>query len=204
MAKIVAPNSDYNGQIGDVVFQDGVAETDNQAVISYCRTAGYEVDGRTNNPDALPQAQVDSSKTHQALGTPLRDAAVDQKPGDFLPPVNAGQADPHGPEVVSPEIHGSEGPVPIVPGLVSSDPAEQEAREMQAASLALVDQLPAGDVTEQLVASDPQTDEPETEQPAGNASQADWADWVIATHPDLDEAQVRATKRDDLRETYGN
>lgn len=35
------------------------------------------------------------------IGTPIRDAATDPRPGDHLPPVNAGQADPHGPHVVS-------------------------------------------------------------------------------------------------------
>jgi hypothetical protein len=39
--------------------------------------------------------------------------------------------------------------------------------------------------------------------PAGNASQADWAEWVITTHPDLDADEVRAMKRDQLREQYG-
>jgi hypothetical protein len=34
-------------------------------------------------------------------GTPIRDAAVDPRPGDHHPPVNAGLADPHGPLVVS-------------------------------------------------------------------------------------------------------
>jgi hypothetical protein len=31
----------------------------------------------------------------------IRDAAVDPRPEDFLPPTNAGQANPHGPEVVA-------------------------------------------------------------------------------------------------------
>lgn len=39
------------------------------------------------------------------VGTPLRDAAVDPRPGDFLPPTNAGEpgpeGNPHGPSVVS-------------------------------------------------------------------------------------------------------
>ncbi|MFI6332921.1 hypothetical protein ACIBBG_32020 [Micromonospora chersina] len=39
--------------------------------------------------------------------------------------------------------------------------------------------------------------------PAGNASQEDWADWVIAANPGVDEAEVRAMKRDDLRGKYG-
>ena len=39
--------------------------------------------------------------------------------------------------------------------------------------------------------------------PAGNASQADWADWVLANVEGVDEATVRAMKRDELREQYG-
>lgn len=66
-------------------------------------------------------------------GTTLRDAAVDPRPTDFLPPTNAGLAgeagNPHGPNVVSPEIHGVEGNRPVLAGLVSSDPAVQEADE---------------------------------------------------------------------------
>jgi hypothetical protein len=197
MAKIVAPNRAYNGQIGDVVFRDGIAETDNQAIIAYCREAGYEVDGTTDNPAALPQVQVDSSRTHDQLGTPLRDAAVDPQPGDFLPPVNAGQADPHGPQVVSPEIHASPGPTPIVPGPVLDDPAGQQARESAAAEQTLIEQKPVGDVVQALAEDSPA-------EPAGNAGQAAWADWVIATHPELDPESVRAMKRDDLRETYGS
>ena len=44
----------------------------------------------------------------QQLGTKLRDASVDPRPGDFLGPINAGVAgpegNPHGPNVVNP--HG--------------------------------------------------------------------------------------------------
>lgn len=39
------------------------------------------------------------------IGTPVRDAAVDPRPGDYLAPVNAGRpgqdGNPHGPHVVS-------------------------------------------------------------------------------------------------------
>jgi hypothetical protein len=38
------------------------------------------------------------------VGTPLRDAAVDPRPGDFVSPINAGQHDPHGAEVVAIEV----------------------------------------------------------------------------------------------------
>ena len=54
------------------------------------------------------------------VGSPLRDAAVDPKPWDFLPPTNAGEADPHGPLVVAPGIHGV-GPKPIRGGEVFVD-----------------------------------------------------------------------------------
>lgn len=41
-------------------------------------------------------------------GTRIRDAAVDPLPTDFLPPTNAGEADPHGPEVIAIEVDTAE------------------------------------------------------------------------------------------------
>lgn len=71
----------------------------------------------------------------EQIGTRLRDAAVDPRPDDFLPPTNAGVegplGNPHGPTVVSPEIHGSESVRTIRPGLVSSTPATQSAQETE-------------------------------------------------------------------------
>lgn len=68
----------------------------------------------------------------EQIGTRLRDGAVDPRPGDFLGPSNAGAegdlGNPHGPHVVNPEIHGSAG---IRPGLVSDDPAQQDADERE-------------------------------------------------------------------------
>lgn len=73
------------------------------------------------------------------LGTPLRDAAVDPKPWDFLPPTNAGEADPHGPLVVSPGIHG-EGPKGIRPGdVLVHDTDAQEVAETDLAQAVLVE-----------------------------------------------------------------
>lgn len=66
-------------------------------------------------------------------GTPLRDAAVDPLPTDFLPPVNAGkvgeEGNPHGPNVYSPGIHAEQGIRPVRPGVVSDDPATQSTDE---------------------------------------------------------------------------
>lgn len=68
-------------------------------------------------------------------GTPLRDAAVDPEPRDYLPPTNAGEpgelGNPHGPSVVAPGIHGEQGVRPIRPGAVSGDPDVQEAAETE-------------------------------------------------------------------------
>lgn len=62
-----------------------------------------------------------------------RDGAVDPLPGDFLGPTNAGAAgqlgNPHGPSVVSPEVHASQGAHPVTPGPVSSTAATQDAAE---------------------------------------------------------------------------
>ena len=67
-------------------------------------------------------------------GTPLRDAAVDPLPTDYLPPLNAGkegeEGNPHGPNVIAPEIHASQGTRPVRPGVVSDDPATQSTEEL--------------------------------------------------------------------------
>ncbi|SCL16359.1 hypothetical protein GA0074692_6870 [Micromonospora pallida] len=218
MATIKAPNREYNGRIGDVVFRDGVAETDDQAVIQYCRGAGYEVDGTTDSPvEGTPEPADPRDVTEEQLGTRLRDAAVDPRETDFLPPVNAGQANPHGPDVVAPGIHAVAGPGPIVPGpvgrlertedggqVVITDTEEQQRRETTAAEQVFLERRDVPEVTAELGAEVGQPAGDRTpEPPAGNASQETWADWVIATRPDLDEAEVRAMKRDDLRATYG-
>lgn len=66
-------------------------------------------------------------------GTRLRDAAVDPRPTDFLPPTNAGlegeAGNPHGPNVISPQIHGDEAVHTIRPGLVAADTAVQSTEE---------------------------------------------------------------------------
>lgn len=84
--------------------------------------------------------------TPTQVGTRLRDAAVDPRPGDFLPPSNAGEpgelGNPHGPTVVAPGLHGDESGRSIRPGLVSNVPATQSTDEL-----------------EQLAADQPQTED---------------------------------------------
>lgn len=51
----------------------------------------------------MRDAQADPHHDDGAIriGTPLRDAAVDPRPGDHEAPTNAGTADPHGRDSVS-------------------------------------------------------------------------------------------------------
>lgn len=235
--KVYAPNGEYTtdklgsgfAAIGGVEFKDGVGEVDegNTAVLAYFRRKGYGIGKPARKPD---QAESPDPREVSNLrsGTPLRDAAVDPKPGDFLPPTNAGEANPHGPLVVAPQIHAAEqGPKPIVAGAVPADPADQEAKETaavkQAASGEPVDPttgVPAGEVlTNTVDAADPDaggpppkdlddgsTDEPaaadlgdEAEPPAKSAKKADWEAYAATQGYDPDEGLTK----DEMVDRYG-
>ena len=58
MAKITAPVEGFNGEVGGVQFSNGTADTDNAAVISYCRGAGYTVEAP--KPKRAPAPKPDS------------------------------------------------------------------------------------------------------------------------------------------------
>ncbi|MET7450679.1 hypothetical protein ABZT03_02060 [Streptomyces sp. NPDC005574] len=59
MATITAPVEGYSGAgVGGLMFEDGCAETDNPAVISYARRHGYTVEGDEDGPqDTKPPAR---------------------------------------------------------------------------------------------------------------------------------------------------
>lgn len=123
---------------------------------------------------------VDPRKvTTTLVGTPLRDAAVDPEDGDFLAPTNAGEANPHGPDVVNPELHASQGLRPVRPGDVP-EADEQDGNEK--------------DHTVELQATE------KVEQPAGNASRSDWFDYAVADghHPE----SLEEFTRDEIRDLY--
>ncbi|MET8765857.1 hypothetical protein [Streptomyces sp. NPDC004658] len=122
MARITTPVPGYSGQgPGNLHFNNGVAETDDEAIIAYCRGAGYGIDADPPEPEK-PQIPDPREVTTTVVGAPVRDAAVDPKPGDFRPPVNAGEANPHGPEVYAPGLPGG-GLQPTAPAA----PAEEQA-----------------------------------------------------------------------------
>ena len=70
------------------------------------------------------------------VGTPLRDAAVDPRDTDFLPPTNAGKpgqtGNPHGASVVSPGLHGDESIKILAAGEVNPDAKAQATAEKEA------------------------------------------------------------------------
>lgn len=152
MAKITAPApvttvTSY-GPIS-LDFADGVAEVDElpDALKAYLLGAGYTVDGEQITDPAPTELEVPDPRDlgDGYVGTRLRDAAVDPQPGDFLAPINAGEANPHGPDVVSPQIHASQGIRPVKPGDVHvDDPAAQEAAELEHLTAA-VDGTPIND-----------------------------------------------------------
>lgn len=144
MAKVEAPNKEYNGPgPGDVVFENGVAEVEDENALNYYRGAGYKVSGKVDNPVETPEPPDPREVTEKVVGTRLRDAAVDPEPSDFLAPTNAGQDNPHGSTVISPEIHAS-GPAGIRPGNVFVEDADkQEKREKEFAEARLVDNATA-------------------------------------------------------------
>ena len=144
MAKVEAPNKDYNGPgPGDVVFENGVAEVDDENALNYYRAAGYTVSGKRENAPESPEPVDPRGLDDSTVGTRLRDAAVDPQPEDFLPPTNAGKDNPHGSTVVSPEIHAS-GPAGIRPGDVFVEDVEKQGeRETAFAVARLIEQVPA-------------------------------------------------------------
>jgi hypothetical protein len=176
--KIKSPVADYTGTdtYGETVleFKDGVADFDGDlpaGVRQYLAGAGYGLGShKPAEPEDVPAPPDPREHTGEQVGTELRDAAVDPHPEDFLAPVNAGKegeaGNPHGPNVVAPQIHASSGQA-VVPGpvgryeveetddggkigVVHPDVDEQDARESEFAQRALAGSEPVPDVTADL------------------------------------------------------
>ena len=170
--KINAPAKDYTAtdHYGELKleFKNGTAEVDKlpPGVRQYLLGAGYGIDEESTVAET-PAPADPRDATHDQLGTPLRDAAVDPKPGDFLPPTNAGkpgeEGNPHGPNVVSPEIHASQGVRPVKAGEVHVDDTDKQEASEQAH-------------TEQATSGEPVTG---VEAPAGNASTEAWHEYAL-------------------------
>jgi len=194
---IYSPVKGFTGDgPGGLRFEDGRAETDDPRIIAYCRNAGYGIDRKAPEPPAPPEPADPREHGTEQLGTRLRDAAVDPEPEDFLPPTNAGQANPHGSRVVAPGIHAAP-PAPIHPGPVPGEPEEQAAQESALAAEVLTTGADAREATAQAAEDNPQP----TERPAKSAPKSAWVDYAVARGMDRDEAE--SSTKDALIERFG-
>ncbi|MET7648367.1 hypothetical protein ABZS83_33045 [Streptomyces sp. NPDC005426] len=136
MARITTPVPGYSGQgPGNLQFQDGVAESDDPAILDYCRSAGYGIDGEP--PERTAPEPPDPRKVGEVGAAPLRDAAVDPRPSDYRAPTNAGEANPHGPLVVSPGITDGAPPAALADAEVNeAHDGPEEPRPPQSAPVA--------------------------------------------------------------------
>lgn len=191
MTSISTPAKGYTGTstIGAVtlLFEDGTAEYDGDlpdGVRAYLEASGFGINGPASTPVGIPGPADPRTGGTVQVGSKLRDAAVDPKPSDFLPPTNAGEANPHGPDVVSPGIHALQDVRPVTPGPVAVDePEKQENKETEhAANVAATGTV--------------------LDKPAGNASRDDWH--AYATSRDIDAGSLEELSRDEIRDTITN
>lgn len=139
MTAITSPIEGFNGTtvVGTttLTFKDGVADAKDvpEGVLGYLRTQGYTVDGETVDLPKEPEPIDSRDVVEEQFGEKARDAAVDPHADDFLAPVNAGKADPHGPKVVAPQLHAAK-EQPVRPGKVSDDASEQDKAESEHAA----------------------------------------------------------------------
>ena len=149
MTTITSPAKGFTGKtaFGPLVieFENGKATVKDlpDGIRQYMLEAGYTVGGTTvEQPETAPVADARDFADPQVVGTKLRDAAVDPEPGDFLAPTNAGKADPHGPDVVSPGIHALQGVRPVKPGPVHVDDTDKQDAAETAHAAASTDGTP--------------------------------------------------------------
>lgn len=226
--QIFAPNREFDGVVAGVAFSRGRAKADHETdagAIAYFRRQGYGIGEEPKRPAPAPSPAVSALEAAavQSVGGRLRDAAVDPHPDDFLPPVNAGKADPHGPLVVAPEIH-HDGPAGLRPGVVAVDDPKRQSREERATAKAvLVENQDKGEAlgvfgpeadTGDLGLSDPGSAdagregaaevaaaEADDAPPAKSANKPEWVAYAVSQG--MDPAEAEAAKKDDLVERYG-
>lgn len=91
-----------SGAAEAVVFTDGIAETSDAALLLGALLSGFDT---SDGPGV--KRDVGTMPHSSAVGTRLRDAAVDPQAGDVVPE-NAGDVHPHNPAAVWP-IQGIDG-----------------------------------------------------------------------------------------------
>ncbi|PKM69175.1 MAG: hypothetical protein CVU95_00915 [Firmicutes bacterium HGW-Firmicutes-2] len=60
MAKIIAPNKQYNGVSAGVAFANGTGESDNPVLLDWFKSKGYEVE--TEQPEIKKEVKSKAAK----------------------------------------------------------------------------------------------------------------------------------------------
>lgn len=68
MAKIIAPNKDYNEESATVSFVNGVGETSDPWLISWFKSNGYEVQEAEQQADEEAESQEDEAEFPKHVG----------------------------------------------------------------------------------------------------------------------------------------
>ncbi|NEY32060.1 hypothetical protein GTU99_07610 [Streptomyces sp. PRKS01-65] len=140
--EITAPEPQFSGEVAGVLFNRGKATVDGDsenatAALAYFRRRGYGVDGGEPEQPAAPHEPADPRGLAAVGGGTLRDGAVEPRATDAGLPTNAGMANPHGREVVSPEAPTPPGQEPSTEAAVVGDAAASgEQRPARSASKA--------------------------------------------------------------------
>lgn len=106
---ITAPEPQFSGEVAGVVFSKGKATLDGDhehaaSALAYFSRRGYGINGGEATAERRePFEPADPRDLTTVEGGSLRDGAVEPRTTDAGLPTNAGVANPHGPEVVSPE-----------------------------------------------------------------------------------------------------
>ena len=74
MAKIIAPNKDYNEVSATVSFVDGVGETSDPWLISWFKSNGYEVQEDEQQADEEAESQEDEQQADEEAESQEDDA----------------------------------------------------------------------------------------------------------------------------------
>lgn len=70
MAKIIAPNADFNGESASVKFEKGVGETDDPNLITWFTEKGYKVEKvkpKTESEPKEPKEPKEKEKKEEAV-----------------------------------------------------------------------------------------------------------------------------------------
>lgn len=62
MAKIIAPNPEYNGESASVNFENGVGHTDDPNLITWFKENGYKVESKKVKAEKVDPSKADKSK----------------------------------------------------------------------------------------------------------------------------------------------